>query len=149
MTDPRFLPSVWFRSAIRSLVQMKEKKYNTYLSAAKSLKSDYGKGYIKGLKRHYLGDKAGSDTEHKKYIDKDSRRSAIAEGYRDGFAGKPPKGFHGNIGNLNAAGELPADSQLQIRVNSQIKARYVKQAQKEKLKLSQWVLKTLDDAVDS
>lgn len=60
-----------------------------------------------------------------------------------------PGGVHGNIGNLNAQGELPADSQLQVRLNSQIKARYVKQAQRENMKLSQWVLKTLDSAVDN
>ncbi|MDE9567261.1 hypothetical protein KKI93_25570, partial [Xenorhabdus bovienii] len=59
----------------------------------------------------------------------------------------PPKGFHGNIGNLNAAGLLPADSVLTIRINSQLKALYVKQAQRENMKLSAWVLKYLN--VDS
>ncbi|MDC9589810.1 hypothetical protein PSI23_11000 [Xenorhabdus sp. XENO-10] len=54
----------------------------------------------------------------------------------------PPQGFHGNIGNLNAARALPADSVLTIRINS----RYVKQAQREGLKLSEWVLKYLNAA---
>jgi len=51
---------------------------------------------------------------------------------------------HGNTGNTHAQHELPANSQLQIRLNRKIKARYVKQAQREGMKLSPWVLKTLN-----
>ena len=53
---------------------------------------------------------------------------------------------HGNTGNKYAQGELPADTHLHVRLNSHIKSGYVKQAQREGLKLSQWVIKTLSAA---
>lgn len=54
---------------------------------------------------------------------------------------------HGNTGNSNAQHELPANSKMQIAVNSHTKAGYVKKAQSDGLNLSQWVLKTLSAAV--
>lgn len=57
--------------------------------------------------------------------------------------------LHGNTGKANAAGDLPADAQMQIRLNTSLKNKYVKQAQKEGLKLSQWVIKTLNSALES
>jgi len=56
--------------------------------------------------------------------------------------------LHGNKGNAHAQGELPADAQLQVRLNKSLKNKFVKQAQREKMKLSQWVLKTLNNACD-
>lgn len=50
---------------------------------------------------------------------------------------------HGNTGNKNAK-KKDADSHLNIRVNSHDKAGWVKQAQKEGMKLSEWVIKTLN-----
>jgi predicted HicB family RNase H-like nuclease len=55
---------------------------------------------------------------------------------------------HGNTGNNNAGGELPADAQLQCRVPIQFKNEWVKAAQAEGLKLTPWVIKTLNAAVD-
>ena len=55
--------------------------------------------------------------------------------------------LHGNTGNEHAGGDLPANTQLQIRLNSTVKSRYVNQAQAEGLSLSQWVIKTLDAAI--
>lgn len=40
------------------------------------------------------------------------------------------------------------DSMLHVRTTSRQKAGWVKQAQREKLKLESWVTKTLDEAVD-
>ena len=130
-------------------IKMNEQKFKTYMIAAESIGGDYLRGYQRGLRRHHHGDNFGTESEHEQYLNLSGSRQTIGDGYRDGFAGKPPVGFHGNIGNLNASGELPADSQLQVRLNSQIKSRYVKQAQRENLKLSQWVLKTLDAACES
>lgn len=39
------------------------------------------------------------------------------------------------------------DSMLHVRTTSRQKAGWVKQAQREKLKLENWVTKTLDEAV--
>ena len=52
---------------------------------------------------------------------------------------------HGNTGKQNALkGESAATSFLHIRVTPQTKALYVKQAQSEKLKLSEWVIRALN-----
>jgi hypothetical protein len=124
---------------------MKESQFKTYLAAADTIDDNYSVGYQHGLRRHYHGDnfQVPGGLDAWRALDDDR-----GEGFRDGESGRPPRGFHGNIGNLNAAGDLPADSQLQVRVNSQVKARWVKQSQIEGLKLSQWVHKTLDDACE-
>lgn len=127
---------------------MNQKKFETLMAAAGSVGGDYEKGYQRGLRRHYHGEKFGTDEEHKQWSSLSGHRQELGDGYRDGFSGKPPRGFHGNIGNLNAQGDLPADSQLQVRLNKRVKAAFVKQAQREGLKLSQWVNKTLESAVD-
>ena len=53
---------------------------------------------------------------------------------------------HGNTDNKNAAKEVKASSHLHIRVEPERKARYVKQAQAEGLKLAEWVKAHLDKA---
>lgn len=128
---------------------MNESKFKSYMMAAETIGGDYLSGYQRGLRRFHHGEDFGTLQDHQKWLTLDGHRQELGDGYRDGSNGKPPKGFHGNIGNLNKQGELPADSQLQVRLNSQIKARYVKQAQREGMKLSQWVLKTLNDAIDN
>ena len=125
---------------------MNENKFKTYMAAAESMGSSYSEGYKRGLRRLYHGSNFGSDNEHEKWMGLGGGRQEHGDGYRDGFYGRPPRGFHGNIGNLNAAGELPLDSHLHIRVNGQAKSSWVKAAQREKLKLSQWVTKHLDKA---
>ncbi|MEQ1966699.1 hypothetical protein ABLA30_06605 [Xenorhabdus nematophila] len=120
---------------------MNERKFETYIAAAKTIGGNYFMGYQSGL-CYFISKEAVSDS---------SPNHDCADwenGYQDGIAGNPPKGFHGNIGNFNAAGLLPADSVLTIRLNSQLKALYVKQAQNEDMKLSAWVLKYLNAASD-
>ncbi len=126
---------------------MNQKKFETLMAAAESVGGDYAKGYQRGLRRHHHGESFGTKEEHKQWLSLSDHRQELGDGYRDGFAGKPPRGFHGNIGNLNAQGDLPANSTLQMRLNSQLKSSYVKQAQKEGLKLTEWVLKTLNEKV--
>lgn len=122
---------------------MRETQFQTYLAAAETIGGDYLAGYRQGLRRYHHGETFQVSGGVEAWLTLEDERG---EGFRDGLEGRPPRGFHGNLGNLNAQGELPADSQLQIRVNSQVKARWVKQAQREGLKLSQWVHKTLDAA---
>lgn len=127
---------------------MQDGKFKSFMTAAKTIDGKYSEGYCRGLRRHYHGEQFGTESEHQQWLSLGGNRQEMGGGYRDGFAGLPPAGFHGNLGNLNAAGVLPADSQLQARVNSQVKASYVKQAQREGLKLTAWMLKTLDAAVE-
>lgn len=128
---------------------MKESQFQSYMAAAQALDSEYKSGYQRGLRRHRHGDNFGTDDEHEQWLNLTGHRQELGDGYRDGFEGRPPRGFHGNLGNLNAQGDLPADSTIQFRVNSQIKASYVKQAQREGLKLSAWIIKTLDAAASN
>lgn len=59
---------------------------------------------------------------------------------------------HGNKGNVNAAKPLEekADSVLTCRVKASDKAKWVKMAKRSEgsSKLSDWVIKTLNEAVD-
>lgn len=128
---------------------MQESKFKSFMAAAKTIDGKYSEGYCGGLRRHYHGEQFGTDTEHSQWMNLKDHRQELGDGYRDGFAGKPPRGFHGNLGNLNAAGVLPADSQLQVRVRSEIKQGYASQAKLEGVTLSSWVLKTLNDAIDN
>lgn len=123
---------------------MRESQFKSFVAAAQAIGGEYSDGYRRGVRRHYHGDQFGSSAEHEQWMQLSDHRQELGDGYRDGFAGLPPRGFHGNLGNLNAQGELPADSSIQFRVNSQVKASYVKQAQREGLKLSAWIIKTLD-----
>jgi hypothetical protein len=125
---------------------MKDTQFKSYMAAAQALCGDYSDGYRRGIRNYYHGEQFGTDAEHEKWLGLKDHQQELGDGYRDGFAGKPPRGFHGNLGNLNAQGELPADSSIQFRVNSQVKASYVKQAQRDGLKLSAWIIKTLDAA---
>lgn len=51
---------------------------------------------------------------------------------------------HGNTGRRNAAKTNTKNSQLNVRISAETKARYVKQAKQESLKLSAWIQKILD-----
>jgi hypothetical protein len=128
---------------------MNEQKFKTLMRAADSVGGDYASGYHKGLRRHYHGEKFGTPEEHEKYMAMDGHRQEMGDGYRDGFAGLPPRGVHGNTGNSNAlAGDEPATSWLQVRVTPEAKAAYVKAAQAEGVKLSAWVLAACDERLD-
>jgi predicted HicB family RNase H-like nuclease len=53
---------------------------------------------------------------------------------------------HGNKGNKHAQkGSVKADSFLHVRIDKSRKANYVKAAQRRNIKLSAWVIETLDN----
>lgn len=116
---------------------MDPKKFEAYTAAAREIGGDYADGYVLGLVAHDRGESPSSLS---------SSSEERAAGYADGLAGRPPRGAHGNLGSRNAAGDVDLDSWLQVRVNSKQKAGWVKAAQREGLKLSGWVTKTLEAA---
>lgn len=126
---------------------MNERKFQAYMDAAKAIEGDYSVGYRRGLRRYHHGEQFGTGAEHQQWMTLGlggDHRTERGDGYRDGAAGKPPRGTHAGVGNDNAARDEPADTWLQVRLNARQKARYVKQAQQEGLKLSAWVLRHLD-----
>lgn len=124
---------------------MNQTKFNAFIKAAESINSDYASGYRRGLNRFKHGDNFGTEQEHETWqalgLNGDPR-AELGEGYRDGVAGKAPRGFHANLGNMNAKGELNLDTQIQMRANTQVKAAFVKAAKKENMKLGPWMIKT-------
>jgi len=53
--------------------------------------------------------------------------------------------LHGNTSNKNAKKEKKAETHIQIRITKEKKEKYSKQAKKEHLSLSKWILKQCDD----
>lgn len=123
---------------------MNESKFKTFMEAAQSLGGDYATGYQRGLRRLHHGEKFGTDEEHEKWFNLSGHRAEMGRGYQDGFAGSPPDGFHGNLGNSNAAKDSVNDTFLHIACKSSEKAAWVKAANG---KLAPWVIKTLNEAV--
>ena len=126
------------------MAKITRRKFEAYMQFAESVGDDYCNGYRKGLRGNFHG--VDDASKHDAWLVLDGRRQDMGDGYRDGFAGKPPRGMHGNAGNKNAAADVDLDSHLNQRVNSREKAGWVKQAQREGMKLSEWVRKTLNDA---
>ncbi len=48
---------------------------------------DYWRGYIRGLRRRYHGEKFGTDEEHEQWMNMidDKDREELGRGYRDGY----------------------------------------------------------------
>lgn len=126
---------------------MDEKRFQTYMLAARSLGGDYGAGYQRGLRRHYHGERFGTDAEHEAFLSmgQDGYRTETGDGYRDGAAGRPPRGLHANAGNTHAQiADEPATAILHVRCTPAQKARWVKTAQRAGMRLSEWVVRRLD-----
>lgn len=72
---------------------MNETRFQTLARRAKLLTSDYGAGYLRGLRRAHHGDAFGTAAEHAQWsrlgLDGD-HRDELGRGYRDGLAGVDP-----------------------------------------------------------
>jgi hypothetical protein len=64
-----------------------EQTFKSLSRRAKLLTSDYGSGYLTGLRRHYHGESFGDPAELAAI---EARNDERARGYRDGVAGKEP-----------------------------------------------------------
>lgn len=73
---------------------MTEAEFIVLMRRARTLTSDYGSGYQRGLRRCHHGEEFGSASEHlamlKSGVDGDPRVER-GRGYRDGLAGGPPE----------------------------------------------------------
>lgn len=81
---------------------MDEKTFKTYAELAKGMGGDYGAGYLRGLRRHYHGEKFGTAEEHETWLAMTGHRQEMGDGYRDGFAGQPPSRRPGRPTRLGA-----------------------------------------------
>lgn len=75
---------------------MNEHEFQRLMRLGKLAGGDYSAGYLRGLRRHYHGEKFGTVEEHEKWsglgLDGD-HRIELGTGYRDGVAGLPPSGL--------------------------------------------------------
>lgn len=69
---------------------MTEEQFKSLALYAKRLGGDYATGYLRGLRRHYHGEKFGTSEEHEIFMSLDGSRAEIGRGYRDAFAGNLP-----------------------------------------------------------
>lgn len=129
---------------------MNSQKFKTYMAAARAMSGDYAAGYQRGLRRCYHGENFGttdSNLTHDQWMAMDGHRQELGDGYRDGFAGRPPRRTHGNTGNQNAS--KGHDTHLNIRVPAESKAGWVKVAQSVPGRtLTEWVIEALDRAAE-
>lgn len=66
---------------------MNENQFKSLVNRAKILTSDYGTGYLTGLRRHYYGEKFGEPSE---LAALEARQDERGRGFRDGLAGIDP-----------------------------------------------------------
>lgn len=95
---------------------MDERTFQSMMLRARTLAhldaehTDYWTGYQRGLRRHYHGERFGTDEEHAQWMamaDAPDRTQADrGRGYRDGFAGRAPSIQLGDSGLL---GDLTGD----------------------------------------
>lgn len=69
---------------------MDQEIFSDYMAQAKRMADDYGAGYQRGLRRHHHGENFGTQAEHEQWLALTGHRQAMGDGYRDGFAGRPP-----------------------------------------------------------
>lgn len=69
---------------------MNQATFSYYMGAVKALDdgTDYRRGYEYGLRRHFHGTRFGEDTTIARMQERDGD---LAEGIRDGLAGRAPK----------------------------------------------------------
>lgn len=72
---------------------MDEARFQALARRARLLESDYGAGYLRGLRRAYHGERFGTADEHALWsrmgLDGD-HRVELGRGYRDGLSGSDP-----------------------------------------------------------
>lgn len=78
---------------------MKEDVFKRLMGQAKAMADEYSSGYQRGLRQHYHGEKFGEPGQHETWI---ALPGARGDGYRDGFAGQPPKRAPGRPTTLGA-----------------------------------------------
>lgn len=109
-----------------------------FLEAASTVGADYLKGFTDGLNNNQLiaGKQAThTNIKHPAYA---LDANDFGEGYRDGYGGRAPRGFHGALGNSYGAKGLETNTVVQIRINSEIKEKYESQAKETGVSLSDW-----------
>lgn len=73
---------------------MDENRFRCLAQRARMLDSDYGAGYMRGLRRRFHGEKFGTIEEHEKWKNlgrNGDPRLELGRGYRDGLAGREPE----------------------------------------------------------
>ena len=70
-----------------------EKQFRLLARRAQLLASDYGIGYLRGLRRRYFGAVFGTADEHAQWsrMGLDGYRVELGRGYRDGYEGREPQ----------------------------------------------------------
>jgi hypothetical protein len=124
---------------------MDEARFQTLARRAKLLTSDYGSGYMRGLRRHYYGEKFGTPEEHKTWMSlgrNGDPRVELGRGYRDGLAGRGPEPLIGRPPLPDGAGKT---ARVEWRTTDARKARAQELADAAGLSLSAW----LDGLVDA
>lgn len=118
---------------------MDETRFKTLARRARLLTSDYGSGYMRGLRRHYHDDKFGTNDEHQKWLSlgrKGDLRAELGRGYRDGLAGRDPEPLIGRPPLPEGDGK---NARIEWRTTEARKARAQELAAASGVSLSAWL----------
>lgn len=58
---------------------------------ARSLPGDYGRGYSRGVRRRFYGERFCTEEEHEQWMGFEGRRVDLGRGYRDAVEGREPQ----------------------------------------------------------
>lgn len=122
---------------------MDKKTFDSYMKASERSEAKYKAGYRHGLTDHF----EGINKEASARVSSLFENKEVADGYSDGFDGKPPVGAHGSLGNKNAAKDKTLDAVMTLRLSSELKGLCNARAQKEGMKLGKWAIKAMEAAL--
>jgi len=118
-----------------------ENTFKLYMQVAKSHDNDhYINGYRRGLRRHYHSTQFDTEDHHARWM---AQTGEQGQGYRDGLAGMPPRGYR-----PASEDDQPAEvatSVIHINVPRNLKAACVRDAQRQRMKLEQWVADAISE----
>ena len=118
---------------------MNAQTFRSLLAQGRAVGGHYGRGYQRGIRRHFHGKIFGTEAEHEQWMKRGSEdcRDALGRGYRRGLAGLPPAG--------RPALRPMIDDQPQKRRQISITDRYSELARKiGDGKLSEGIRRALD-----
>jgi len=133
-------------------MELNHAQFAAFLRCAEQLAKDneislkYKQGYCYGLQRFYHGHSFRLPDKLEQMMDPDFCGQDFAEGFTEGFEGRPPKYESGLLGNQNAR-KYSQSTMLIMRCETFDKTRWMTISQRNNLSLTEAITRALNYAV--